>query len=82
MRLLLPVVFVQPFADIVANYTCCDRNKKRHDKFLHQHSPPFCWRFGSNCIVSFAVRKICHILVTKLENFSSAEGFLLNACNM
>lgn len=27
MRLLLPVVFVQPFADIVANYTCCDRNK-------------------------------------------------------
>lgn len=27
-RLLLPVVSIKPFANVVANYTCSDRNKK------------------------------------------------------
>ena len=35
-RLLLPVVSAQPFANVIANYTCYDRNKKCNDNFLHE----------------------------------------------
>ena len=40
-RLLLPVVSAQPFADVEANYTRHDRNKKCGKYFLHDTSPPF-----------------------------------------
>ena len=33
-RLLLPVVSAQPFANVIANYTCCDGNKKCNDDVL------------------------------------------------
>lgn len=32
------LISVQPFANVVGSYTCCDRNQKRQSKF-HQNTP-------------------------------------------
>lgn len=34
-RLLLSALSVQPFADVMANYTCCDGKKKWDYVFVH-----------------------------------------------
>ena len=41
-------VSVQPFAYVVAGYTCYDGDKKCGEYFCHKDSPPFYWRLGSN----------------------------------
>ena len=35
-RLLLPIISVQPFAYVVANYTCYNRDKKSEDNISHE----------------------------------------------
>ena len=44
-------ISAQPFAYVVANYTCYNRDKERYHVF-HRAPPPFCWRFDSNPIIS------------------------------
>ena len=36
VRLLLPIISVQPFAYVVANYTCYNRDKKSEDNISHE----------------------------------------------
>ena len=47
--LIVFVVSVQPFADIVANYTCYDRNQKGYCNVAH-FTPPFRCQIGEDNI--------------------------------
>lgn len=37
MLLLSLGISIQPFANVVSGYTCCDRNQKRDDEFHADH---------------------------------------------
>lgn len=37
---VLLLIFVQPLADVVCDYSCCDRYKKRNEKFHPAHLLP------------------------------------------
>lgn len=67
-RLCCLFVPVQPFADIVADYTCCDRDKKC-DYVYHKQSPPFCWRFGSTFIITYNSHFFFHFLIHFVCNY-------------
>ena len=62
---------IQPFAYVVANYSCYDRDKKTGKYFSHRNSPPFCWRFGSLGIIShiFTLQNNFYVLFI-LNSFS------------
>ena len=77
-RLLLPVASVQPFANVVANYTCRNRSKKCDNYFMHKTSPPFCWRFGSsNSIPQLFILYYMYFLIkSKKSHFVDLRYFI------
>ena len=58
-------ISVQPFAYVVANYTCYNRDKKCGEQFCHGRTPPFCWRFGSVYSISHFILIFYNFLLMK-----------------
>ena len=56
---------VQPFAYVVANYACYNRDKKCGEQFCHGRTPPFCWRFGSVYSISHFILIFYNFLLMK-----------------
>ena len=58
-------ISVQPFAYVVANYTCYNRDKKCGEQFCHGRTPPFWWRFGSVYSISHFILIFYNFLLMK-----------------